>query len=404
MYGLLGKNISYTYSPLIHKKLGYDYKIFDLDENDFSDFMLNRKFKGINITIPYKSEVIAYLDYVDPLAKKLNAVNTVINKDGKLYGYNTDISGFEYALDYNTVKVKDQSVLILGTGSTSASISEVFKRKMAKEIAIIGRTTEVNYDNLLKVSHFDIIVNTTPVGVYPNINDDLIDLDAFNNLQAVIDVIYNPLRTEFISQGLNKGIKAYGGLLMLVAQAVFASEIFFDKEYDSGTIEKVYNEILNEKENIVLIGMPSCGKTTIGKNLSISLNKDFIDIDSEIVKDTQMSIAQIFEEYGEEYFRSLERQFVNDFSKLNSKVIATGGGVILNKDNIKDLKKNGKIIFLDRDLDKLITDKERPLSSNKKKVEKLYKDRIDLYHNYSDYTIENNNTIIETLEKIWEIV
>ena len=404
MYGLLGKNISYTYSPLIHKKLGYDYKIFDLDENDFSDFMLNRKFKGINITIPYKSEVIAYLDYVDPLAKKLNAVNTVINKDGKLYGYNTDISGFEYALDYNTVKVKDQSVLILGTGSTSASISEVFKRKMAKEIAIIGRTTEVNYDNLLKVRHFDIIVNTTPVGVYPNINDDLIDLDAFNNLQAVIDVIYNPLRTEFISQGLNKGIKAYGGLLMLVAQAVFASEIFFDKEYDSGTIEKVYNEILNEKENIVLIGMPSCGKTTIGKNLSISLNKDFIDIDSEIVKETNMSIAQIFEAYGEEYFRSLERQFVNDFSKLNSKVIATGGGVILNKDNIKDLKKNGKIIFLDRDLDKLITDKERPLSSNKKKVEKLYKDRIDLYHNYSDYTIENNNTIIETLEKIWEIV
>lgn len=404
MYGLIGENISYTYSPQIHKKLGYDYKVFDLDEYDFNEFMSEKKFKGINVTIPYKTKVIDYLDYIDPLAKKLNAVNTVVNIDNKLYGYNTDITGFEYALDYNKVDIEDTSVLILGTGSTSSSISEVFKRRLAKEVLVIGRSTQINYENMEAVLDFDIIVNTSPVGVYPNINDTLINLDNFNNLKSAIDVIYNPLRTEFISSALNKGVNAYGGLLMLVAQAVFASEIFFDKEFDSGTIDKVYQEILSERENIVLIGMPSCGKTTIANQLAKSLNKDFIDIDEEIVKEADMSIVDIFSKYGEDYFRNLERQTVNNISKYNSKVIATGGGAILNKDNINDLKKNGKIIFLERDLDKLIVSSDRPLSSDKAKILELYNNRIDLYRKYSDYIVENNKTIMETLEKIWEII
>lgn len=404
MYGLLGENISYTYSPLIHKCLGYDYKVIDLDEEAFDHFMRKKNFKGINVTIPYKSKVIGYLDYVEPIAKKLNAVNTIVNIDNKLYGYNTDIKGFEFALDYNQVPVKDNSVLILGTGSTSSSISEVFEKRLAKNIVKIGRSTKINYDNLETVRNFDIIVNTTPVGVYPNISDGLINLDEFSNLQAVIDVIYNPLRTKLVSDAIDKGVKAYGGLLMLVAQAVFASEIFFDKEYDNGTIEKVYQEVLNKKENIVLIGMPSCGKSTIAKDLALSLNKEFIDIDAEIVKSEEMSITEIFKEYGEDYFRNVESSVVYDISKYNSKVIATGGGVILDKNNIINLKRNGKLIFLERDLEKLIVSSDRPLSSDKDKIQELYNSRINLYRKYSDYTVSNNKTIIETLEKIWEIV
>lgn len=403
MIGLLGHNISYTYSPDIHKRLGYDYQVFDLDENQLKDFMRQRKFQAINVTIPYKAEVIQYCDEVDEVALRLNAVNTIVNKEGKLYGYNTDVLGMKFALTYNNVEIRGKKVLILGTGSTSESVMESLQSFNPKTILKIGRKTDVNYDNLEAVKDFEIIINTTPRGVYPNIYDSPLDLDVFDHLEAVVDVVYNPLNTQLIRTAKDKGIKAFGGLMMLVAQAVYSSEYFFDHKLAASTIVDIYLDLKKEKRNIVLIGMPTAGKTTLAKALGEALNKPVFDVDTLIVEEEKQSIPEIFALKGEAYFRNKEAEIIKKISKEHSAIIATGGGSILDYTNVNALKMNGKLVFIDRQPELLKALADRPLSADKDKLLKLYEQRIDRYRLYADAIVENNTSIKEACEKLLEV-
>lgn len=403
MFGLVGHNISYTFSPLIHNLLGYDYSVFDLNEAELHEFMLAKNFKGINVTIPYKQHIIQYLDVIDESAKQLNVVNTIINVNGKLIGYNTDTRGFEFSLKHHKVKISGKSVAILGTGSTSNSTKDIISRYNPKSIVQVGRSSEYNYDNLQLIEHSEIIINTTPVGVYPNIDECPIQLEMFNKLETLIDVIYNPLRTKLIAYGVNEKINSFGGLMMLVAQAVYSSEYFFNKHIDESVIVEIYNEIISIKENIVLIGMPTAGKTSIAKQLAKIINRKYIDIDEEIVKREGRPISQIFATDGESYFRNIEHEVIKTVSLDQQLVIATGGGSILNIDNVNLLKRNGKVIFIDRSLENLSSSADRPLNSNADQLKKLYTERIHLYNEYCDNKVHNNSTFEHVISKIIEV-
>lgn len=404
MIGLLGHNITYTFSPEIHNKLGYDYKVIDLNEEDFKVFMEHRNFSGLNVTIPYKDKVIEYLDVVSPLAKSLNAVNTIVNKDGKLYGYNTDYYGLKHSLSSHEVDVEDKKVLVLGTGNTAHTVQSLFKSLNAKEVICMGRETKINYDNLDDVLDFHIIVNTTPVGVYPNIYNAVLSLERFYNLETVVDVIYNPLNSKLVSDAKALGLKAFGGLHMLVAQAVYSSEYFFDKTYSKETINNILSELYKEKQNIVLIGMPTAGKTTISKLLSEAIERKVFDVDELIVLEEERSIPVIFEASGEAYFRSVESSIIKTLSKEKGIVIATGGGSILDPSNAEALKMNGKLVFIDRPLELLISEDSRPLTSNHDKLTQIYNERIDLYRDVADIIIKNDGSIDDALNALLEVI
>lgn len=404
MIGLLGHNITYTFSPEIHNKLGYDYKVIDLNEEDFKVFMEHRNFSGLNVTIPYKDKVIKYLDVVSPLAKSLNAVNTIVHKDGKLYGYNTDYDGLKHSLLSHEVDVQDKKVLVLGTGNTAHTVQSLFKSLKAKEVICMGRETEINYDNLDDVLDFHIIVNTTPVGVYPNIYNAVLSLERFYNLETVVDVIYNPLNSKLVSDAKALDLKAFGGLHMLVAQAVYSSEYFFDKTYSKETINNILSELYKEKQNIVLIGMPTAGKTTLSKLLAKKLERKAFDVDELIVLEEERSIPVIFEASGEAYFRSVESSIIKTLSKEKGIVIATGGGSILDPSNVEALKMNGKLVFIDRPLELLISEESRPLTSNHDKLTQIYNERIDLYRDVADIIIKNDGSIDDALKALLEVI
>ncbi len=404
MFGLLGHNIGYSYSPEIHKKLGYDYKLFDLDEKAFEVFMKEKNFKGINVTIPYKSKVIDYLDEIDDVAKRLGVVNTIVNRDGKLYGYNTDILGFDHSLTYHDVDLEDKKVLILGTGNTAESVKQVLSLHNPKEVNNIGRTTSVNYENLESVLDSQIIINTTPVGVKGTVYQSLVDVSKFNQLECALDVIYNPIRTKFISDALSLNKKAFGGLFMLSSQAISSSELFRDVLIDEEAAYEIFEQLLNEKENIVLIGMPTAGKTTIGKELSKRLNRKFYDVDELIVNQEKRSIPEIFAQEGETYFREVESSIIRRISEESSLVIASGGGSVLDSKNVEYLKFNGKTVFIDRPLNLLQSASDRPLSNDKNKLKQIYNERYEIYKQSADTTVTNDQTISDVVDKILEVI
>ncbi len=400
MYGLIGHNIGYTYSPLIHNLLGYEYDVYDLAENEVVSFLHKRDFKGVNVTIPYKQFVIPYLDYIDPLAKQLNAVNTIVNKDGKLYGYNTDFEGFKYSLKYHDVKILNKDVVILGTGATASSIEAVISSLHPQNIKKIGRSSKINYNNIEEVKDYSIMINTTPLGTSPNIFKSPIDINRFSSLECVIDVIYNPHETTLVRSGLNSNINSFGGLMMLVAQAVFSYELFFDKIQTDHLINKIYEEVLKMKQNIVLIGMPSAGKSTLGNLLSQKLQREFYDTDKMIVESENKTIEDIFTQDGEVFFRMKESSIINEVSVLTNSIIATGGGVILDSENIENLKKNGVVIFIDRPLDLLMETPDRPLSKSREDLSVLYEDRIEKYKEMADFTVVNDKSLDHAIERI----
>ena len=322
-YGLIGEKLSHSFSKTLHEKyLNTNYELVSLTKEELKEFFLKKEFKGINVTIPYKKEVIQYLDYVDPLVKKIGACNTIINENGKLKGYNTDYFGFSFLLDENDVDVENKNIAILGSGGTFETVSNVLKDLGARNIYCISREKKENtytYDELYNLN-VDILVNTTPVGMYPNNYECLIDLDKLN-VETVIDVIFNPLRTKLILEAKKRKIKAIGGLGMLVAQGVKSSELFLNKEYSEEETRSHYFDLNVDKFNIVLIGMPMSGKTTLGKLLSSAFNKEFIDIDKEIVEREKRSINEIFEVDGEEYFRKVEVDLYKEYSKKNGLII-----------------------------------------------------------------------------------
>lgn len=383
-YGCIGEHLSHSFSREIHNLLAdYPYEIREVERDALDAFMTARDFLGINVTIPYKELVIPYLYYTDDAAKRIGAVNTIVNKSGKLYGYNTDFYGMSELISHAGVEIKDKNVAILGTGGTSKTARAVCEALGAERIITVSRRaseTTIDYGQLrLRGGEIDVIINTSPVGMFPNVDSCPVELDIFPRLSGVIDAVYNPNRTRLISKARARGIKAEGGLYMLVAQAVRASEIFLDKKYPEGTLSAIYESVFKSKENIVLIGMPASGKSTVGRLLSERLGRKFVDTDDVIVEKYGMSIVDIFSKYGEAAFRDMETEAVREVSKNSSLVIATGGGAILRDENLTSLSQNGRLYFLDRPLEKLVPTASRPLANDVEAIKRRYEERYPRY-------------------------
>ena len=402
-YGLIGEKLGHSFSKIIHEMIAdYKYELKEIAKDDLDSFMKNKDFKCINVTIPYKTKVLPYLDFISDEAKKIGCVNTIVNKDGKLYGYNTDYYGLKLLIQKQNINLTDKNVLILGTGGTSLTAKAVLKDLNVKNIYQASRK---NIDGLIsydEIYNYDInyIINTTPVGMYPNNLDKLIDINKFKSIYGIVDVIYNPLNTNLVLDGKKKGIPSDGGLYMLIAQAVYAIKLFKNIEIDDSKIDEVYNTLIKQKQNIVLIGMPSCGKTTIGKILEKRLNKALYDSDKLIEDIIKTDISSFIKSNGESNFRNIESSVVENLSKQNGIIISTGGGVILRESNINNLKQNGIIVFVDRPLDKLTPTSSRPLTSDIESLKKKYSERIDLYNKYASIKVINNKTLDDVVDEI----
>ena len=405
-YGLIGKDVKNSFSKSIHEQIGYDYELISLKEEELNEFFKNKDFKGINVTIPYKQSVIKYLDYVSPSVEKIGVCNCIVNEDGLLKGYNTDYDGVMYLIKKNDFDFKNKNVLILGSGGTCKTVSCVLKDLFVKNIYVASRSPKKNQYSYQDIYQLDVdfIVNTTPNGMIGYSDDLLVDLSKFNKLEGVIDVIYNPLRTSLLNEADKLDIQNSNGLDMLIYQAIRASELFTNSKISDEVISKIKSKILLDKLNIVLIGVPGVGKTTLGKLVAEQFNKEFVDMDSLIVNKENMLIKEIFDKYGEAYFRNLESNLCKKLESKNNLVISTGGGVILNKENIKSLAKNGLIIFLDKDLDLFTLSDERPLTKNKEELKKIRDLRYNLYLSSCDVLINLNNNLDKNKEKIMEVV
>ena len=396
-YGCIGEVLKHSFSKQIHNRLAdYDYTLKELKPQEVDAFMTSRDFRAINVTIPYKETVIPYLSHMDEEAALIGAVNTVVNRDGKLYGYNTDFFGMCRLAERAGIEFLQKKVLILGTGGTSKTAYAVAKSLGAKEIvkaSMHGKEGAVSYEEVY-ASHCDaeIIINTTPVGMFPNIFGKLLELNRFSKLCGVLDAVYNPLKTPLILEAKALGIAAEGGLFMLVAQAVRASEIFLDAKYDEDTCERIFKRIAADNKNIVLTGMPASGKSTVGALLAKKLNRRFIDTDSLIEERAAKSIPQIFAEEGEAAFRDIESQVIAEVSEVGGVIISTGGGAVLRESNISALRENGRLYFIDRPLNELIPTYDRPLSSTKEAIEKRYSERYSIYLATADKRIAVNGT------------
>lgn len=397
-YGLIGEKLGHSFSKIIHNMIAdYDYELCEIAPDDFDAFMERKDFNAINVTIPYKKRVIPYLDYISDEAKEIGAVNVVVNKDGKLYGYNSDLGGLLALIERTGIDLAGKKVLIAGTGGTSNTARTAAKLLSASDVIKLSRSANpgvCTYEEAYEL-HQDakFIINTTPSGMYPElISKKPFDVEKFPELEGIVDAVYNPLRTQLVCDAKEKGITAEGGLYMLVMQAVLASEIFIDTKYNKEISDKVFETVYNSKENIVLIGMPASGKTTVGNLLSKKLDRQLIDTDDEIVKKAGMSIPEIFDKYGEDAFRDIESEVVEEVSKLNGVIIATGGGSILRNENVRNLKLNGKLYFLDRPLKDLVPTDTRPLSSSYEALKKRFEERYDKYLAAADVRVHGFKT------------
>ena len=402
---LIGKPLGHSYSKEIHALIApYSYDLVELDESDVAPYLKERDFDGINVTIPYKQTVMPLIDEISDEAKKIGAVNTIVNEGGRLVGYNTDFAGMRALILKNEIDVSGKKALVLGTGGTSKTATEVLKSLGASEVVKVSRTANdgaVSYaDACERHSDAQVIVNATPVGMYPHENEKPIDIDRLPCVEAVIDAIYHPLCTELVIDAKRKGIKACGGLYMLVAQAVYACGLFQHKEINADIIDDVYEKVLAQKRNIVLVGMPSCGKTTIANELALLTGREVIDTDCEVEKRAGVTISQIFEKEGEGAFRKLESEVVGDAASRSCVIISTGGGVPLNDENVKKLSRNGIILFLDRGVDKLVATSDRPLAKSVEAIRKLYKKRYPIYVKCADVRIDSNGSVQDTINSI----
>lgn len=407
-YGLIGAKLGHSFSKIIHNQIAdYEYDLIELTPEGLREFMTRKDFKAVNVTLPYKQEVIPYLDEMSQAAKTIGAVNCVKNEGGKLIGHNTDFDGLAALIEKLGLSIEGKKVLILGTGGTSDTAKAVCTFLKAAAVLKVGRSGKggsLTYEETV-AHHKDaqVIINTTPVGMYPDNFSAAVDLKNFTELEGVIDVVYNPLRTRLISQALSMGKKAQGGLYMLIAQAVRASEFFLGTKYEDSVIDAVYDRLSKEKTNIVLTGMPASGKSTMGKGLARSLGREFVDTDLLIEAKAGMKISKIFEDYGEEYFRNLETEAVFEASKNCGVVIATGGGVVLREENIMALKQNGIVFFIDRDVEKLMPTRNRPTALNREAIKKRYEERYSIYNSTCDHVVENNGTLKDAIDKILEV-
>lgn len=395
-YGCIGKKLGHSFSKDIHAKLAdYKYELIELNEEEIDSFFKQKDFAAINVTIPYKQTVIPYLDSISEIANRIGAVNTIVNKDGKLLGYNTDYYGMKALIEKTGIDFQNKKVLILGTGGTSKTAQIVAQDLGANQILTVSRRESlefITYDQAKK-NHSDanIIINTTPSGMFPDCESKPIDISYFPQLEGVIDAIYNPLCSNLILDAKEKGLKAEGGLYMLVMQAVVAVEKFLDTKIQKEIVDQVFTSVLSAKQNIVLTGMPGSGKSTIGKLLKIP-NFTFVDTDEEIEKQCGCSIKELIQTKGEQYFRDLESNVIKEISAKNCQIISTGGGAILREENVTNLKKNGKIFYINANLSRLCATEDRPLSNTREKLTKLYEERIQTYLSTADVIVPDMKT------------
>ena len=424
-FGLIGYPLKHSFSKEIHNYISdYKYDIHEIDENNLDVFMNNKNFHGINVTIPYKKKVIPYLDYIDSDAKNINAVNTIINIDEKLYGYNTDILGVLDTFSYFKIDFDKKVVLILGTGATSNTVYYASKKANAKKIYKAYRNNskikgDILYSELNNIKdEINIIINTTSNGMYPHFDDSvLLDLKKFINLEAVIDVVYNPLRTKLLIEAEKLNIKSVFGLYMLVSQAYFASKLFTNplkntnsdiyllyKNSQNRELESIYKKCIKNKQNIVLIGMPTCGKSTIGKMLSEKFNYEFIDTDSLIENKINSKIVDFINSFGEEKFREIETEVIKEISSKNHHIISTGGGAVLRDDNVYHLKSNGKLFFINRSLKNLLPSSDRPLTNNIEALRNKYFERLPIYKSSCDIEINGDLSFDDKIKTIMSYI
>ena len=397
--GLLGRKLGHSYSPQIHALMGeYSYDLFEKEPEDVGSFVTNGDFTGINVTIPYKKDVIPYLDELSPAAQKMASVNTIVRRrDGTLFGHNTDYFGFTSMVLRSGIDVRGKKVLVLGSGGTSNTAVKALV-DLGADVWIISRYGENNYENLYRHADAAVIVNTTPVGMYPKTGAAPVNLRDFPKLEGVLDVIYNPARTQLLLDAEALGLPNENGLWMLVAQAKEAAEYFGGKPLDDSIIASVHRKLSAQMQNIVLIGMPGCGKSTIAALLAERLGRQAVDADKTIVELAGKSIPEIFAEDGEEVFRAWETQALEMLGKQSSLVIATGGGCVTKQRNYPLLHQNGTIFWLQRNLQVLPTD-GRPLSQTNPLTE-MYRVRKPLYEAFADCVIENNGSPEDTVRTI----
>lgn len=401
-YGLIGKKLGHSYSKIIHEKLGNpDYILKEIPENEIALFFKNRDFCAINVTIPYKKTAYAACDELSDTARAIGSVNAVVKRvDGTLYGDNTDAYGFEFMMDSVGIDPADKKCIVLGSGGSSVMAQYVLKKRGASSVTVISRSSEDNYENIAKHNDAEVIVNTTPVGMYPENGVSAIDLSMFDNCIGVVDLIYNPMRTKLIFDAMEHGIPCVSGLVMLVAQAKRAHELFFDKPCDIDIMELTEN-IASGMKNILLVGMPGSGKSTIARLLAKKTGRELIDTDDEIVKREERSIPDIFAKDGEKAFRAIETEVLADITKKSGCIIACGGGVVTVPENMRLIRQNSTVFRIDRPLEELAT-KGRPLSGEKG-VLALFEARDALYNAAADYTVKFTSSE-DACTKILEIL
>lgn len=404
--GLIGEHLGHSYSKRIHEVLGgYAYDLIEVRPCDLDAFIKNKDFAALNVTIPYKKTVIPYLDELDERARRIGAVNTIVNDHGKLTGYNTDAYGFRFMLESAGITIRGRKVMMLGNGGAAQAVQAVLQELGAREIIKVKQSPSsetLTYEQAYR-DHPDtqVIVNTSPVGMSPDRDGIPIDFTCFNQLESVADVIYNPHRTRLIVEAQARGCQTAGGLVMLVAQAAEAIRLFAGKQITEAEILNLSAELARETMNLVLIGMPGSGKSTLANWLGKLSGRPVVDSDQEIIRRIGMPIRDYFNQAGEDSFRSIEEEVIQELTGLSGQIIATGGGVVKREVNVRRLRQSGKVVFLDRPLELLETDASRPLSPNRKALEKLAQERSGLYQKAADFRVLNEGSVQQTAEKIW---
>ena len=402
--GLLGEKLGHSYSPAIHAELAdYEYRLYEVAPEKLGEFLTGGGFDGMNVTIPYKKAVIPYCAELSPIAQKLQSVNVLVRReDGTLYGDNADAYGFAGMVRASGIQIDGKKTLVLGSGGASSTVCAVLEEMGARSVTIISRKGEDNYNNLDRHADAEVIVNTTPVGMYPNCGVSPVDLSLFPKLEGVLDIVYNPARTAFVLQAEKLGIPYMSGLYMLVAQAKRTAEVFENRDIPDSETERIWKKLSLEMQNIVLVGMPGSGKSTIAALLAERLHRPVLDSDAQVVETAGMSIPDIFAAGGEDAFRARETAALAELGKRSGAVLATGGGSICREENYPLLHQNGTIFWLQRDLALLPKD-GRPISQ-RSDLAALYAQRAPLYARFADAVIDNNGTPEETVRKILEVL
>ena len=404
-FGLLGEKLGHSYSPELHAFFGdYDYELFEVAPGDLGDFLRERDFQGLNVTIPYKTTVHDICEHLTEAAEAIGSVNTVVKQpDGTLLGDNTDAAGFEGMVWKSRVRVLGRKCLVLGSGGASLAVRYVLNKLGAGQVVVISRSGEDNYDNLDKHKDASVIVNTTPVGMYPKTGAAPVNLRDFPQCEGVLDIIYNPARTALIQQAEALGIPCLGGLYMLVEQARCASQVFTGKPLPAIRSKEAYSVMSRRKDNRILIGMPGSGKSTVGRILAERLGRPFVDCDTELEKRLGMTAGDYILKAGEEDFRAQETAILAQLGKESGLVIATGGGCVTRPENYPLLHQNGTIIFLERELSKL-PKKGRPLSL-RGNLQDMYTIRLPMYRRFADLIVPNDSspeTVAKNVEEAYE--